>query len=438
MKPKHILLILPALFIVCSCAEQPENDAQQQKTVVTDNPPQQQVGIQPEPVIWKEGPWHAALTIDTNGGALEIPFNFNLIKESPAKLKMIITNAQEKIEVSQIETKEDTITITLPVFDSVITAQLQGEVMAGKWIKNGNVDRTLPFKAEPGINERFARPNEPPASDITGKWQVTMNPDSPRASSIIGIFNQKENHLTGTFLTPTGDYRFQEGKVTGNKLMLSSFDGAHSFLFLADISDEGNLENGVFNSGSARSSAWRAVRNENFTLPDPETLTFLKEGYDKLEFTFPDLTGNNVSLSDAKYQNKVVIVQIFGSWCPNCMDETRYLASLYDKYHDQGLEIIALAYEQKQNDEAIAAISRFKKDLNANYDFLLAGPADKTAAARTLPMLNRILSYPTAIYIDRQGKIKKIYTGFSGPGTGEKYHQFAAETEKFILQLLEN
>ncbi|MCP4711095.1 MAG: TlpA family protein disulfide reductase [Planctomycetes bacterium] len=394
--------------------------------------------MQPEPVIWKKGPWRAVLTVDTNNGALELPFNFNLIKESTDQLKIEITNAKEIIQVNKINIEDDNIIITLPVFDSVIIAQLQGEVMVGKWIKNGNESNALPFTAEPGVTERFVGANNEPTANITGKWEVIMSPDSPRSSSIIGIFNQNDNHLTGTFLTPTGDYRFQEGKVTGNKIMLSCFDGAHSFLFTADISEQGNLENGLFNSGSARSSTWRAVRNEAFTLPDPETLTFLKEGFDKLEFTFPDLAGNNVSLGDPKYQDKVVIVQIFGSWCPNCMDETRYLASLYEKYHAQGLEIIALAYEKKQSDQAVQAINRYKKDLNANYEFLLAGPADKTAAARTLPMLNHILSYPTAIFIDRQGEIQKIYTGFSGPGTGQRYTQFVDETEKFIQQLLGN
>jgi len=438
MKLKQILLILPVLLIVCSCAEQSDNDIQQENPTVTENTQQQQVGIQPEPVVWKEGPWRATLTVDTNSGALELPFNFNLIKESGGELKIVITNAEEKIEVDKIEIVQDTITMTLPVFDSVIVAQLQGEVMAGKWIKNGNESSALPFKAEHGVTERFVGADAEPTANITGKWEVIMSPGSPRSSSIIGIFSQNDNHLTGTFLTPTGDYRFQQGAVSGNKLMLSCFDGAHSFLFTADISDDGNIENGIFNSGSARSSTWRAVRNEAFTLPDPETLTFLKEGYDKLEFTFGDLEGNDVSLSDSKYQGKVVIVQIFGSWCPNCMDETRYLASLYEKYHARGLEIIALAYEKKQREEAVEAINRYKKDLNANYEFLLAGPADKTAAARTLPMLNHILSYPTAIFIDRQGEIQKIHTGFSGPGTGERYTQFVDETEKFIRQLLEN
>ena len=438
MKLKQILLILPVLLIVCSCAEKPDNDSQQENPSVTDNTQQQQVGIQPEPVMWQEGSWRATLNVDTNNGALELPFNFNLTKESTGELKIVITNAEEKIEVNKIKVEDDTITITLPVFDSVIVAQLQGEIMVGKWIENGNQTGALPFTAEQGPTERFVGSNIEPVADITGKWEVTMNPGSPRSSSIVGIFNQNGNYLTGTFLTPIGDYRFQQGKVTGNKMMLSCFDGAHSFLFLADISDQGNLENGIFNTGTSRSSAWSAVRNETFTLPDPETLTFLKEGYDKLEFTFPNLAGNDVSLSDSKYQNKVVIVQIFGSWCPNCMDETRYLASLHNKYHDQGLEIIALAYEQKEKEEAVKAINRFQKDLNANYDFLLAGPADKTAAARTLPMLNHILSYPTAIFIDRQGEIQKIYTGFSGPGTGERYTQFVDETEKFILQLLGN
>jgi len=58
-----------------------------------------------------------------------------------------------------------------------------------------------------------------------------------------------------------------------------------------------------------------------------------------------------VSLSDPKYKNKAVIVQIMGSWCPNCMDESAYLSKVYKQYNKQGLEIIALAYERTSDAE---------------------------------------------------------------------------------------
>jgi len=166
-------------------------------------------------------------------------------------------------------------------------------------------------------------------------------------------------------------------------------------------------------------------------------LTYLKEGYDKIAFSFPDESGSLISLKDEKYQDKLVIVQIFGTWCPNCMDETRYLVDLHKKYHKRGLEIIGLDFEITPTLEYFKPrVERFRKDLEVPYDIVLAGHANKKKAAEALPMLNHILSYPTAIIIDRKGEIKEIHTGFSGPGTGEAYQNYEKEMEGLIESLL--
>ena len=127
-----------------------------------------------------------------------------------------------------------------------------------------------------------------------------------------------------------------------------------------------------------------------------------------------------------------MIVQIIGSWCPNCMDETRFMAQLYREYHQKGLEIIALCYESADYESSVKAMKRFKEGTGAPYTFLYAGEASKRKAALTLPMLNRIVSYPTAIFIDRHGEVRKIFTGFSGPGTGEYYRQLTEEIRKLV------
>jgi len=127
-----------------------------------------------------------------------------------------------------------------------------------------------------------------------------------------------------------------------------------------------------------------------------------------------------------------------GSWCPNCMDETRLYCRWYEKYQPQGLEIIALAYERASDfPTAVRSISRLKQHFNCGYEFLIANySTDKEAAARTLPMLNRVIAYPTSIFIDRQGRVRKIHTGFNGPGTGPLYTRFVEQYTAFIEQLL--
>jgi len=218
--------------------------------------------------------------------------------------------------------------------------------------------------------------------------------------------------------------------------MLSAFDGAHALVFQAGLTPEGTLENGSFCGGPSWKGEWRAVRNDTVNLPDPTILTFLKPGYEKLEFTFPDLNGKPVSLSDSKYIGKPVIVQIIGSWCPNCMDETRFFADLYLQYKDKGLQIIALSYESANREASIKAIERFKSNIGADYIFLYAGESNKRKASETLPMLNQTLSFPTSIFIDRNGKISKIFTGFSGPGTGKHYTELTSEMTKTVERIV--
>jgi thiol-disulfide isomerase/thioredoxin len=153
------------------------------------------------------------------------------------------------------------------------------------------------------------------------------------------------------------------------------------------------------------------------------------------------LDGKPVSLKDEKYQNKVVILQIFGTWCPNCMDETKFYAQWYDKNKDKGVEIIGLAYENQKNgkadfDYASERVLKMKEKLNANYDFVIAGTSSSKAASESLPMLNKVMSFPTSIIIDKKGKVRRIHTGFSGPATGKYYEEFVNDFNGFMHELL--
>ena len=221
-------------------------------------------------------------------------------------------------------------------------------------------------------------------------------------------------------------------------MMLSTFDGSHSIVFKADIKSETELVNGIFRGSPSWRSDWVAVKDDNAQLADPGNLTYIKDGYDVIEFSFPDIKGNIISLSDERFNNKAVIVQILGTWCPNCMDETNYLAQLYDKYKDQDLEIIALCFELFEGEKANAAIDRFQEHTKANYTFLHAGGANKKEAAKQLPMLSKVISYPTAIFIGKDKKVHKIHTGFTGPGTGKHFEKLSKEFEEAIELMIKN
>jgi thiol-disulfide isomerase/thioredoxin len=180
-----------------------------------------------------------------------------------------------------------------------------------------------------------------------------------------------------------------------------------------------------------------AERNPEFTLRDPDSLTFLREGYDMVDFRFPDLDGNMVSPKDKKYQGKTILVQIMGSWCPNCVDETKLLNELHTKHGQNGLEVISIAFEKYEDPErSLAALRKFRDVLKVTYPILYGGRSSKEEAARQLPFLNHVMSFPTCIMIDHNGVVRRIHTGIYGPSTGAHYTKYKRSLEGFVEKLL--
>ncbi|PTN09568.1 TlpA disulfide reductase family protein [Mangrovibacterium marinum] len=362
----------------------------------------------------------------------EIPFLFKV--KSATSLE--IYNGDEVIVVDEISYSNDSVTIQLPVFDSFIKARIDaGGRLEGYYSKPG-ASYKVPFRAVVG-DHRFTVAAEPTV-DITGDWQVLFGKDSTDQTSWAkGSFEQDGSRVTGTFRTPTGDYRFLEGVMDGNQLKLSAFDGVHLFLFTATVAD--SSLNGTFYSKNSWKESFSGVRNERFELPDPESLTTLKEGYESISFSFPDEHGALVSLSDEQFKDKVVVVQIMGSWCPNCLDETRYFASYARTHANQPLAFVGLAFEYAKTDSAcFAAIARLKQNVGVDYPILLAmnGTENRKEASAKIPGLSRIMSYPTSIIIDKQGHVRRIHTGFDGPATGDKYTAYQTRFDHFIQKLM--
>ncbi|WP_038031073.1 peroxiredoxin family protein [Thermonema rossianum] len=412
MTIKNILMALIAATLLLACDSSQENSPEQNLA----------------------GTWRFVLHSD--GGAM--PFNMEVFEEN-GQLKAFIRNGEEKLLLDSIQTKGDSVIMPLHIFDAALLGKRHGsDTLEGQFVKFYAPDKAVPFTAVRGQNYRFFPDSMSvaPAFDFSGKWEVTFTEPDGSTYPAVGIFQQSGNAVTGTFLTETGDYRYLEGNAAGKALYLSAFDGNHAFLFVA-TSEDGTQLKGDFWSGKDYHETWTAIRNDSAALRNPYELTYLKEGYDKIDFTLPDLDSNLVSLSDPRYQGKVVILQLFGSWCPNCMDETAFLADWYRKNKDKDIAIIALAFERKPDFQyAKRMVERVKKRFGADYDFLIAGTNDKGEAARVLPMLNHVMSFPTTIFIDKQGKVRKIHTGFYGPGTGEYYERWREEFNATISELL--
>lgn len=380
--------------------------------------------------------FHAVLK--TPGGNLPFQMKF-YYSEKLNSQSGEIQNGKEAIPFSISAKTGDSISIRLPVFNTEIisTSPVHSNKLSGYWrdySRQGNY--VLPFSAEKvsGKNMyRFFEKPLPPKTNISGRYDAVFI-DESSVDSTVGIFEQTGNYLTATFLSTTGDYRFLEGQVSADSFFLSTFDGSHAYLFKGKIHDDGTLIC-YYWSGKHYQAKIEMQRNENAQLPDAKKLTYLKEGYEKIDFSFPDENGNMISLADETFKNNPVVILITGSWCPNCMDEAKYMREVEEKFTATDLKIVALQFERQIDSLNFKTnMERLRKHFGIQYPLLNAGSNRNASAA--LPMLSRVMGFPTTIILNRRHEVVEIHTGFSGPATGEFFEAFKKEFEALLKTLL--
>jgi len=367
-----------------------------------------------------------------------LPFEA-ILKEENGVYNLTILNAEEKIYTEELSIRNDSLFIDLPVFESSFYLKINAQdQLSGVWINYyKSKDYKINVEARHTEDERFSniQTKQGETSELHRKYRVSFSPGTEDEYPAIGLFKMNGQRVEGTFATETGDYRFLEGVSIGNKLYLSTFDGSHAFYFEASIKDS-SLENGVFYSGIHFEEGWVGQKDDEFSLRDPDSLTFSNDS-SAITFELENEKGIMVSLENERFDGKVKLIQIMGSWCPNCLDESLYFTELNKKYKEEGLEIIALAFERtKSKEQAIKNINRLRDQKGIDYTTLLGGHNRDQHPMDVFPMLNHIMSYPTTLYLDKENKIRKIHTGFYGPGTGDLYDEYKKETEAFIESLL--
>jgi thiol-disulfide isomerase/thioredoxin len=357
-----------------------------------------------------------------------VVFNMQVSKEKTGTY-FYITNADEKIKVGPVSLTNDSVNFAMPVFESSFKTKRNADgSFQGIWNKGTTGEfQNWPFYAYPNQIYRFIKNQGGAVYNISGKWDVTITRPNGTPRKALAEFEQSGDKLTGSFLTPSGDYRFLEGIVTGDSLKLSTFDGSHAYTFYAKIASAEKITGGVYLAGYSGKETWSAVKDNNVKEPQQEQPTKLKPGESKLNFTFNDLEGKPVSINDDRFKNKVVVVQLMGSWCPNCMDETKFLSDFYNKYRSKGVEIVSLAYEYSTDIErSRKSLAKFQKLFNVQYPMLITGvtSTDEQKTEKTLPQLTTIQSFPTSIFLDRKGNVKEVHSVFYGPGTKQYFEEY--------------
>ncbi len=382
----------------------------------------------------REGPWRAVLTLP--GG--ELPFGLEFARSDQRWIATLV-NGTDRTRIDEVELRDGALTLRMPGYENLISARPDGDLLRGelRMVKLGDKEQRIPFEARFGARHRFTP--EPLTSDTpvdySGRWAIEFGEGDARTRGV-GEFRQQGREVTGTFLTPTGDHRFLAGEVVDGELLLSKFDGGHAFLYRARLASDGTMM-GRWWSGLAFTEAFTGRRDATASLGDAAEMTRLRDDAGALDIRFPDLDGRLVSLRDARFAGKVLVVALAGSWCPNCHDEAAFLAPFYRQHRERGLEVVSLMFEQFGDfARAASATRRFRERHGIEYTTLIAGTSDKDDAAAKLPQLNGVFAFPTTLFIDRAGKVRRIHTGFSGPATGIHHERLIEEFNALVEQLL--
>ncbi|NOX57948.1 MAG: TlpA family protein disulfide reductase [Planctomycetes bacterium] len=390
------------------------------------------------------------VVLESPGG--ELPFILHVGRHADsdsAELYAFIDNGEERIRVPSVLTDGRNIRLNIDHYDSTITltstADASGGLLPvpakGIWRKRVGKDKwsQLPCSLTQSTGHRF-KPlpakeiSVPPVEPVTGRWMVKFGKGGTPA---IGIFKQGSDHtVQGTFLTTTGDYRYLSGSYEAGRLRLSVFDGGHAFLFDAIMQPDGTLK-GDFWSRDVWHETWTAKRDAAATLPDGFLQVPSKQNVALSSLKYRNLDGDMVSLSDPEFDGKVVIVEIFGSWCPNCHDAADHLNELKARYGPRGLQVVGLAFEITGDvSRDLQQVRRFIERNGVKFPVLLGGFADKDTVANDVPLIDKLQSYPTMVFLDRRDKVRAIYSGYYGPATGKAHTDMVKAIDSVIETLL--
>lgn len=352
-------------------------------------------------------------------------------------------NGDEIIRVDEIKLEGDDLTIDFSHYDSRLELSLnknQFALLSGKWLKRrGDLYAEVDFYTNYAPIAFCGTPDPIRPKEVlqraAGRWSMSFE-DSGPAVAVFEVRVQpgeSAGQITGTILTPTGDYRYLWGDVfswiPGGQdkteqpyFRLYTFDGAHAFMFEARMQDDGTIE-GDFWSGNWHHETWTAVRDDDAQLPDAFEQTSVTDEAALEELVFKDIEGTPTRVFDALDDTGAParVLEIFGTWCPNCADAGRELVSLKTKYGDK-LGIVGLAFEVTEDFERSATqVRRHHEHIGSNWAVLIAGLSDKDKATATLGFLDKVRSYPTLVFMDADNEVRAVYSGFSGPATGEAY-----------------
>jgi thiol-disulfide isomerase/thioredoxin len=432
------------------------------------------------------GRWDASLT---SFGQV-IPFRLDITGSGPTLRGILYDGSRPNDGTSSASFENNKLVLRLDQYETIITSTLNDGKLTGNLVLTGALFakapaadhtgsdaerlRNIEFAGNPNGQSAFqavrhidtpeAVPTDVP--QIGGSWIIPLSSPSAKGENAFRlIVEQKGTYVEASILRVDGDTGAYSGTYKDGKWLLSHYDGGRPGVIQISAAKDGSLEiiqwDGItrnkhrapHSDASAASSdvagvqasgryadkliAYRPEVERTKGLPEPDnyqTHTGVRNPDEVFKFAFPDDNGKLVSNDDIRFKNKVVIAMITGTWCPNCHDEAQYLVQLYKKYHDKGLEIVALDFEEPSQQKSLSREKAFVKHYGVQYPYLIAG--DVHEVWEKIPQFSNLNSWPTIIFIGRDGKVKATHTGFASPASGEFYTQLKSEFESNVEKLL--
>ena len=378
----------------------------------------------------------------------------------PEPGKVSITNADETIEVPVVVDDGGTLTLRFDDYDSEIVCKPSddsGRVLAGEWVKRRGAKGAenefvrLPFHLNGrgfcGTTTIAQQPGEQERAIATlaanTRWSVRFADDEDPAVlqfSVLRTADGRPRQITrATFLTTTGDYRYLTPTIVGDTVTMACFDGAHAFLFTSRLLPDGTLK-GDFASGPTYRTTWTATPDPDAKLPDAFSIARVVPGVDPSALRYPGLDGVErplIQLAGKGEGPRAHIIEVFGTWCPNCRDATALLKELHARYAGQGLEIVGLAFEVTgDRGRDLKQLGVYRERHGVAYAMLLGGTTDKAKAQEAFPVLDKVHAYPTFLFVDRAGVVRAVYAGFTGPAAEAEHAELKARFVKIIESML--
>lgn len=343
--------------------------------------------------------------------------------------RLNIINARDTIQLDPSKTVDDTLFYHFIDYNAEIAFSPDGKnALAGYWI---------PLEDEPLIKRQLravpaeSTPGPTPAADLTGEWRTRVSLPTRGFDAILSL-EQNDHTLYGTMRTRSGDYQYLEGEVRGQDFYMSTFSGNSLFYIEGEIKND--TLTGRIHGVKSSDRTIEAVRDPDFDLPDAASLTKvindepfrldLKDEKGK-QHNFSDLTGGHVS-----------VISIFGTWCPNCVEEVDYFNEIKEDFPE--VQFLFVAFETTDNeDEQQRRVQGFKDRKTIDMTFLIGGRLGEENVRSKFPMIDHFGAYPTTFVLDKKGEIRTVHTGFNGPATGLLFDQYKKETENLLQSLIE-